>query len=121
MWAQSPQKQILSRHFTYVFKADQTLQLEVLRAPSLKILVPSVINVFVCDVFVCRVGGRKKREGRKRKREKRDHFVLSGEVNLLAHSPVLICKEKYGDMLQRPKDRERSICSDSTSLVLKNF
>lgn len=72
-------------------------------------------------MLVCRVGGRKKREGRKRKKRKRDHFVLSGEENLLAHSPVLICKEKYGDMLQRPKDRERSICSDHTSLVLKTF
>lgn len=87
----------------------------------MKILVPSVVIVFVCDVFVCRVGGRKKREGRKRKREKRDHFVLSGEVNLLAHSPILICKEKYGDLLQRPKDRERAICPDSTSLFLKTF
>lgn len=64
-------------------------------------------------------GGKRGRGGRER--EKRDHFVLSGEVNLLAHPPILICKEKYGDMLQRPKDRERSICSDSTSLVLKTF
>lgn len=81
-------------------------------------MVPSVIIVFVCDVFVCRVGGRIKREGRKRERGKRDHFVLSGEVNLLAYSPILICKE---DMLQRPKDRERAICPDSTSLFLKTF
>lgn len=76
-------------------------------------------------MFVMRLcaelGGRKKREERERKRERRDHFVLSGEVNLLAHPPVLICKEKYGDTLQRPKDGERSICSDSTSLVLKTF
>lgn len=65
-------------------------------------------------------GWGEEKEGREEERErgKRDHFVLSGEVNLLAYSPILICKE---DMLQRPKDRERATCPDSTSLFLKTF
>jgi hypothetical protein len=28
--------------------------------------------------------------------------------------PILICKEKRGELHQRPKDKKRSICTDKT-------